>query len=254
MTPNLKAILVDDSEQSLRLLYLMIKELAPEIEIVAITKSANEAIIEIEKHQPDILFLDIEMPEKSGLLLVEDLLQRQIKCDVVFTTAYSQYAIRAFRLSATDYLLKPIDEQQLRQSIDKIINNYTTKKELLHLKTLLYNFNTNTNKMLTVPLFKGYEYIPINDIEYIEAQGSYTCIFYSNKQIIVSKNLKYFEESLRDEDMFFRPHRSFLINIHRIQTYSKSKRGIITMISGKEIKLARDRRSLFFEILNKKSN
>lgn len=249
---TIKAILIDDSEQALRLLQLMLSELAPEVHVLATAKNVDEGLLAFEKHTPDVVFLDIEMPEKSGLQFAEEMLRRQSVCEIIFTTAYNQYAINAFRLSAIDYLLKPIDEAQLLQAVEKIKSKQQLKDDQSRLIALTKNLQPQAEKVLTIPVFNGYDYVEINAISYLEADGSYTqMIMTDGKQKTISKTLKYFEIPLSDQQNFIRVHRSFIINIAQMRSFSRASRGTITMRNGKEIDLARDRRQSFFDMLER---
>ncbi len=254
MTNNqsIKAIIVDDSPQARKLLRLMLQEFAPDINIVNEAENGNHGIAAIKLHQPHVVFLDIDMPEKSGIQLAEELIEENIQCQIIFTTAFNQYAINAFRLSAIDYLLKPINEQQLLESVEKIRQNVQLKTAQEQLKVLSQNLKPNEKQVICIPIQNGYDYININDIEYLEADGSYVHLFLMDKkQKTVSKNLKYFEQALESFSNFVRVHRSFIINLDLMKSFSKSGRGTIIMQNGKEVDLARDRRSSFLEILEK---
>jgi len=254
MTNNqaIKAIIVDDSPQARKLLRLMLQVFAPDINIIAEAENGNLGITAIKLHQPHVVFLDIDMPEKSGIQLAEELVEENIQCQIIFTTAFNQYAINAFRLSAIDYLLKPINEKQLIESVVKIRQQVQFKTLQEQLKTLSQNLKPNEKQVICIPIQNGYDYININDIEYLEADGSYVHLFLiDKKQKTVSKNLKYFEQSLESFTNFVRAHRSFIINLDLMTSFSKSGRGTIIMQNGKEVDLARDRRSSFLEILEK---
>lgn len=254
MTTNqtIKAIIVDDSPQARKLLRLMLQEFAPYINIVAEAENGNHGIAAIKLHQPHVVFLDIDMPEKSGIQLAEELIEENIQCLIIFTTAFNQYAINAFRLSAIDYLLKPINEQQLLESVEKIKQQIQLKTAQEQLKALSQNLKPNEKQVICIPIQNGYDYINIHDIEYLEADGSYVHLFLMDKkQKTVSKNLKYFEQILESFTNFVRVHRSFIINLDLMKSFSKSGRGTIIMQNGKEVDLARDRRSSFLEILEK---
>ena len=254
MTNNqtIKAIIVDDSPQARKLLRLMLQEFAPDIKIVAEAENGNLGIVAIKSHQPHVVFLDIDMPEKSGIQLAEELVEENIQCQIVFTTASNQYAINAFRLSAIDYLLKPISEQQLLESVEKIRQHVLLKTAKEQLKALSQNLKPTEKQVICIPIQNGYDYINIHDIEYLEADGSYVHLFLKDKkQKTVSKNLKYFEQALDLFSNFVRVHRSFIINFDLMASFSKSGRGTIIMQNGKEVDLARDRRSFFLEILER---
>lgn len=248
----MKAVIIDDSPQARKLLRLMLQEFAADINIVAEAENGNLGISAIKTYQPDVAFLDIDMPEKSGIELAEELIEKNIQCRIIFTTAFNQYAINAFRLSAIDYLLKPINEQQLLESIEKVREQIQLKTAQNQLKALSQNLNSTNNQVICIPVQNGYDYLKIKDIEFIEADGSYVHLFLSDKkQKTVSKNLKYFEQTLESFPNFVRVHRSFIINLDLMSSFSKSGRGTIMMQNGKEVDLARDRRIDFLNILEK---
>jgi two-component system LytT family response regulator len=220
---------------------------------VAEAENGNVGMSIIKTHQPDIAFLDIDMPEKSGIELAEELVKENDTCRIIFTTAFNQFAITAFRLSAIDYLLKPINEQQLLESIVKIRQQLQYKTTQEQLKALSQNLKPSDNQVICISVQNGYEYIKVKEIEYLEADGSYVHLFLiDKKQKTVSKNLKYFEQALESLSNFVRVHRSFIINLDLMRSYSKSGRGTISMQNGKEVDLARDRRNDFLEILEKR--
>jgi two-component system LytT family response regulator len=208
---KVKAILVDDSDQARKLLRLMLAELDANVEIVGEADHLDAGVKLIRDLTPDVVFLDIEMPGKSGLQILEELPREEVDYDIVFTTAYNDYALKAFRLSAVDYLLKPIDEEQLKDAIGRI-RNKTEKKDL--------------RDRLGV-------HIRLTD----------------GKSKTISKNLKYFEQALEGQSDFVRVHRSFVINLKHMKVFSRSGRGTILMNSGKQIDLARDRREDFLKLL-----
>ncbi len=246
----MKALIIDDSAQARKLLRLMLAELAPEIVLLAEARNGEEGLLFIEEHQPDFVFLDIEMPHKSGLELAQELIAKNISCEIIFTTAYNEYAIKAFRLSAIDYLLKPINESQLVEAVEKVKEKLQLRQSAMRLKTLTQNLKSTADNVLCIPTLSGYDAVPLSQIEYLEADGSYVHIFLADKkQKTASKNLKYFEQILEVYPQFLRVHRSFLINFNLMAAFSRQERGIITMRSGKLIDLARDRRAAFFAML-----
>jgi two-component system LytT family response regulator len=247
---NVSALIIDDSKQARKLLRMMFKDLAPCIYIVGEAENVLEGLNLIEQFQPDAIFLDIEMPGISGLQLAEILIEKQYKGSVVFTTAYNSYAIKAFRLSAIDYLLKPIQEDELIQAIEKIISEKQNQHNEARLILLSENLSEKNNNVLCIPNQNGFEYIPINEIEYLEADGSYVTIYCVNKKSkTVSKNLKYFETALIDFVNFIRPHRSFIVNKDFITNYIKSDGGFLILKSDVEIPIARERTQAIQEFL-----
>ncbi len=250
MSQNITAIIVDDAAPARRLLKLMLTEHAPQIYLLGEASNANQALDMVKQLQPDVVFLDVEMPGKSGLQVVEELHNACLPCDVVFTTAYNKYAIQAFRLSAVDYLLKPIDEVQLVEAVQKLMVKKAMNNTNMHLKQLVENLKTKTPTSISIPIVNGYEFVKLQNIISIKADGSYVNIILADGQpIVVSKNLKYFEQSLEGFGQFVRVHRSYIINLQQMKRFERSGRGTIVMNDDSEIDLARDRRDGFFAVL-----
>lgn len=248
--PQLTTIIIDDSPQARRLLRLMLAELMPDIQIVAEASNGREGFELAKQYQPDFLLLDIEMPEKTGLQLAEELLEIALNTEIIFTTAYSMYAIQTFRLSAIDYLLKPIQENHLIEAIIKVKEKKKIAQDRKQLQTLIQNFQKDKPQMMCLPILNGYEYVEVSQIEYIEAEGSYANIQLTNeKKILISKNLKYFETSLQHFDFFLRVHRSFLVNKNHIKSVKIGEKSTILMQSLREIDLAKDRKKEFLEAM-----
>lgn len=247
---ELRAVVIDDSAQARKLLRLMLLELAPEIKQVGEAENVEEGLRLIDKERPDAVFLDIEMPGKTGLQLAEILLDRNFKGNVVFTTAYNIHAIKAFRLSAIDYLLKPIQEDQLTEAVERLKEEKKNRDNENRLKALSENLQEERNEVLCIPTNNGFEYIPVIEIEYLEADGSYVKIYcINNRSKTVSKNLKYFENALADCDNFIRTHRSFLVNLDYVTNYSKSDGGFLVLKRNVQIPVSRERKQAIQDIL-----
>lgn len=246
----MKALLIDDSAQARRLLRLMLLEYGPEISVIGEASNADEGLELKEKLNPDVLFLDIEMPGKSGLQLAQILQKKGIACPIIFTTAYNSYAINAFRLSALDYLLKPIQEDQLIEAIDKLKEQHEIAENMNRLRVLSDNLN-EPNSTLCIPVQGGSEYLPIQEILYLEADGSYVRVkFVNGKEKVVSKNLKYFEFSLGESSVFVRCHRSYLVNMQHLAFHSKSNGGWLKLKNGSEIPISRERKQAVLSFLD----
>lgn len=244
------AIIVDDSLQARKLLSLMLAEVADDMQLLGEAANVQDAVALIQSVKPDVVFLDIEMPGKSGLQLVEEISRDVVPYQVIFTTAYNEYALRAFRLSAIDYLLKPIDEKQLTEAVEKVRKIKSSQQNELRLQSMIQNFKNQQETTLTVPSLNGYIFLKVKELLYIKANGSYTEIHVEGKPpITVSKNLKYFESALESIAQFVRVHRSYLINVHQMKRFHKADRGLIVMNDDAEIDLARDRREVFFKAL-----
>lgn len=246
---KIKTIIVDDSPKARKLLQLMIAELAPDIDIIGEAEDVEKAIQLIKTLKPQLVFLDIEMPGKSGLQLVEEISKTTYQYDVIFTTAYNQYALNAFRLSAVDYLLKPINEEHLLEAIEKIKQKQKLLQQI-NLSTLEQNLDPAKDKILCVQVLNGTEFLQLNAIEYLKADGSYVNIYRNNeKPLLASKNLKFFEEILLVNTNFKRVHRSYIVNVDYIKNYQKN---VLVMKDGTTIKVARERTKAFLQFMTNK--
>jgi two-component system LytT family response regulator len=155
----MKAIIVDDAARARKLLRLMLVDLAPDMTISGEAANVAEAVVLIERENPDVVFLDIEMPGKTGLQLVEEISRNEVPYEIIFTTAYNEYALRAFRLSAIDYLLKPIDEKQLIEAIEKIRKIKSIQKSELRLQNMVQNLKYDVESTVTIPALHGYIFL-----------------------------------------------------------------------------------------------
>ncbi len=248
-----KAIIADDENGALNSLKNMIQNYCPQLEIVATANSVDNAIIEIEKHKPNLLFLDIEMGKKTAFDLLEQ--YTSMPFDIIFTTAYDHYAIKAIRFSALDYLLKPIDPEELKYAVEKFISK-KHDEDLLNskFKTLLGNLKQeNKNKKIAISDTDGLVFLDISDIIRCHSDGSYTTIYLTEgKKMVVSKPIGEYED-LFNEENFFRIHRSHLININHIKKYLKGEGGYVLMSDGAEVEVSRRKKNEFMEaMVNKK--
>jgi two-component system LytT family response regulator len=251
----LKCIIVDDAPQARELLRMMLIDLAEDIEVAGEAENVDQALKLIHEVNPDVVFLDIEMPGKSGLQLLEGFVKEQVTFEVVFVTAYHQYAIQAFRLSAIDYLMKPLRKQELQEALVKIKEKLLIKESLERLKVLISNLAVKDNSTICIPLNYGYDYLPINDIEYIEADRSYSYIHLAGGlHKVITKPLAYFDDMLQPFDVFVKVHRSYLVSLKYVSSYvKKSEGGTIVFKSGKKAEVARNYRKLFLDKLALKS-
>ena len=218
----IKALLIDDEDSARNLLSYYLKTEVPEVSEIRVADSVEVALETLLTYQPHVVFLDIEMPERNGfdfLMACEDM-----KFDVIFVTAYNQYAIKAIRFSALDYLLKPVDTEELKAAIQRHIDKHGASQQLLY-ENLKLNLKNKEEKefQLAVPTTEGVFFFRLEDLIRLEANGSYTLIYSSSrKPFLASKNLKYFEETL-DSQSFIRPHKSHLVNRKHITGLSADK-------------------------------
>ncbi|THU37043.1 response regulator transcription factor [Niastella caeni] len=240
------AILVDDEIKSLNALVLLLKKNCEEVEVIATCNDAATALEKINRLQPDLLFLDISMPGKNGIELMQELTTHIP--EVIFVTAYDDYMLQAFKFSAVDYLLKPVDETELIEAVDRAFTRINKKKKMEGLEVLMNNLRPQLQAheiKLCVPSQYGFEVILLQDIIYCEASSSYTRFYLSNKkQVVTSKTIKEYEYLLAD-NFFVRVHRSFLINLRHVREYRRGEEGTITMTNGQEIKVAKRKKDLF---------
>ena len=243
-----KAIIVDDEAKGRLSIREKLREYCPQVEVIAEAANGREGIAAIEQHQPDIIFLDIEMPGMNGFEMLNNLPDKNFH--IVFTTAYNQYAIKAIKYAAFDYLLKPIDIDELKEAVEKIgkLKSSHTREQINLLQHNIGNPRKLPNK-LAVHTMEGLLFYNIADIEYLEANSNYTNFHFADKtKIIASKTLKEFEELLPDE-IFFRPHNSFLINLNRIKRYIKGDGGQIELQTGVFIDVSRRKKEEFLKII-----
>jgi two-component system, LytTR family, response regulator len=247
----IKCILVDDERNALEMMEWLLKTYSPQVEIVAMCGSAAQGIEAINKFKPDVVFLDIEMPKMNGFSMLEQF--DRLFFDVVFCTAYDHFAVRAFKYSALNYLLKPVDPDDLKATIQRIEERKTvpTREQfelLLHnmqqpLKTTPHRIALTTND--------GLIFVPTTDIIYCEAESNYTSVVLNNgKKILVSKVLKEIDEALSGDD-FYRVHSSFLINVNRIKKFIRGDGGYIVMDNDAPITISRSRKQEFMEMFSK---
>lgn len=238
--PLIKAILVDDEEDSLKMLEMLLKHYCPEVEIVGSFTNPQKAVAEIQRHPPHLLLLDIQMPGMTGFELLEKLTGFTGK--VIFTTAHSNYAVRAFKFNATDYLLKPIDGEELQKAVAKLKAGETSLPETSLLRELSENiklFAAQPVQKICLATSEGLEMIALDDIMSLKSANNYVVIQRSNnKELIVAKTLKDFEGIL-PPDMFMRIHASYIINLTKLTKYLKQDGGVVVLNDGTELLVGR---------------
>ncbi|MEO1448734.1 MAG: LytTR family DNA-binding domain-containing protein, partial [Bacteroidota bacterium] len=213
--------------------------------VVGMGEDVPTGVAEIIRHRPDVVFLDIELPVQSGFELFNYFPTRNF--EVVFTTAYDQYAVRAFRLSAADYLLKPIDLEELREALRKVRERRTRGEQLSNLEILRKNLSHEQATHVALPTQEGFEFCLAEDITRCEADGNYTHIYLKEgEHVLVCRTLKEFDELLQGQ-RFFRAHRSHLINLRFVRKYTRAKAPVITMHDGSQVTLSSGKRESFLE-------
>ena len=221
MNTKIKALIVDDEESARNVLSNLITRYCPQLEIVATCSNVVDAVDAIKTHQPEVVFLDIEMPNYAGYEIVSFF--EEINFEIIFVTAYDKYAIKAFEISAVDYLLKPVEIDRLKDSVQKLSSKVELKNNQESYKALTENLKTEGISKLVVRNNQRQVIINTSDIVAIEAQEAYSCIYTTNEKHLMSNNLKHFENILSENINFFRSHKSWLINLSKVKSYSKSK-------------------------------
>ncbi|MBK7127935.1 MAG: response regulator transcription factor [Crocinitomicaceae bacterium] len=240
---KITAILVDDEGRASSALSALLALVCSDVEILEICKDVPSAVLAINRTKPNLVFLDVEMPEYNGFELFGFF--REIDFQVVFVTAYSEYAIRAFEVSAVDYLMKPVDPELLKTAVQKVRNNLHKNDIYQRLEILQQSFKGNPLTRIAVPSSDGTHLIPLTEILYLQAEGAYTTIFKTDQtKMLVSKKLKHFENALEDTPFMFRPHRSYLINLYHVSKFNKGDHEL-TLDNGAVIPIARDRKHDF---------
>jgi two-component system LytT family response regulator len=244
---QIKAIIIDDEERARNTLSSLLLNYCPEITIMAACSNVPDGVIAINKHKPDVVFLDIEMPDYNGFELLGFF--REIDFDIVFVTAYSEYAIKAFEISAVDYILKPIDIDQLKNSVEKLKQKKLRSHMQEQIELLKESYRTDDIRKIALSMSNGLTFVEIADIVFLEADGAYTTFYLKNGQkIVVSKKLKFYEDILSNRPFFFRTHRTYLVNVNYIKQYSRSENAIL-LDGDFNIVISRDRKQEFENLL-----
>ena len=239
---KLRAILVDDEESARDVLQNLLLRFCPDVELIAKCENVLEAVDVINKEHPDLVFLDIEMPNYAGYEIANFF--KEINFEIIFVTAYDQYAIRAFEIAAIDYLLKPVDIERLKLSIARVKTQRNTEQQAQRLALLSNTLESKQLKNIVVSDKGQQNIIPIESIIAIEAQESYCIIHTTEKKIVASKNLKHFETVLESLPQFIRVHKSWMVNKEHIKNYSKSDLSI-QLSNGVTTKLSKYKKAEF---------
>lgn len=243
----MKAIIIDDEKHCSESLRFLIEEFTPEVAVIAETNEPFKGLGLITAHQPDLLFLDIEMPNMNGFELLSKV--GDLRFETIFTTAYDEFAVKAFKHNAIDYLLKPIDEDDLKQAVAKA-------KKRLHSNDLQFKFHALLNQMgkrnesggkISLPTMEGLEFVSLQDIIRCQSDSNYTeVVLKSQKTVVVSKTLKEIEELL-PKAVFVRVHHSHVINLNHVKRYQRGAGGVLIMDNGDHVNVSRSKKSDFLK-------
>jgi two-component system, LytTR family, response regulator len=246
---NLKAVIIDDENHCVDIIEVLLKNHCPNVQVMARANNGLQGIKAILQHEPDIVFLDIEMPKMDGFQMLEAL--ETINFTLVFTTAYDQFAVRAFKFSAFDYLLKPIDEEELIATIHKAELLNTPQKEHLELLKEHYRVDDkNGSRRIALSHSRGYQLVDSQAIMFCEADGNYAKVYLENgSKVSIIKSLTFLEEILQDlsPDAFFRIHRQYLVNLRFVKNFLNTEGGQIEMLNELLLPISRNRKDAFLK-------
>lgn len=239
-----KVLIIDDENRTRELIANMINSFGFDVETIPEGENVQSAIAAIEKHQPDIVFLDIQMPDGTGFDVIRSIGEKNF--EVIFITAHEEFAIKAIKFSALDYLLKPVDTSELKSAMEKALAALGEKKESSQFDALQKNMQPNEKRRLVLKTQESVHVVELDQIIRCEADRNYTSFFLAdNKKILVSKTLKEYETLLSGHN-FLRVQQSHLINIDYVERYDKKNGGAVVMKDGSEVPLSPAKREVFF--------
>lgn len=235
----LKAILIDDEPNCLKMLDWELKNSCPNVEIVEMCDSGKAGLKAIKQYKPSIVFLDVDMPYMNGFEMLE--LVEDIDFEVIFTTAYDEYAVKAFKINAIDYLLKPIDEDELAAAVKKAEERIGVRSKKTK-SSETENPQQNIIRKIALPTFEGLVFVEVDKIIYCQSDNNYTKIFLKEgKDLFISKTLKEMEEVL-GQYHFYRVHNSFMVNLNEIKNYIKADGGYLIMSNDGKVRVSRSKK------------
>ncbi len=247
----IRTIIIEDEQKSRELLDAMIQKNCPELEIIGHASDVSQGVELIRGLKPDLVFLDISMPNGTGFEVLEQVSDQHF--ELIFATASDQHALKAIKFSACDYLLKPIDAEELKAAVDKVIKKKKSNSGMDNLQFLIEHLKRadENYQKITLPTGNAYEIVNIKDIIRCEADGSYTTFYLSDKRkLVISAGLKHYEELLPEVD-FIRVHHHHLINMNHVLRFLKEDGGYAIMSDGSKIEISRRKKEAFMDRLNR---
>ncbi|MEX1239706.1 MAG: LytTR family DNA-binding domain-containing protein [Cyclobacteriaceae bacterium] len=244
----IKTLVIDDEPYSCEALVALLTKYCPEVQVAKVCNSGAEGLVGIKEHSPQLLFLDIEMPRMNGFELLEK--AGETNFELIFTTSHDQYAIKAIRMSALDYLLKPIDREELQKAVQKV-KQRLARPQTLQIEMLLHKLSNPSAPMLKIalPTMEGLQLVPIDSVICCTSDSNYTTFNLKGREkIIVSKTLKEVEELL-SEHSFQRVHHSHLVNLNEITKYIKGEGGYLIMSDASHVDVSRSRKEILLKKL-----
>lgn len=247
----IRSIIIDDEQHCVRALFTDLQKNCPGVEMLDTCSSAKEGMLSIKKNKPDLVFLDVEMPWMNGFEMLE--LLGDVNFSIIFTTAHDEFAAKAFRISAVDYLLKPIDAGDLKIAVQKVEKKMDEGSSLQHINNLLRNIKQpSANQKIALPQREGYEFVDVSSIIYCSAEGAYTKVLMTNKKtFLISRTLGDVEELLPPE-MFQRIHHSSLVNVEYISQFLRTDGGYVVLKTGEKLSVSKTKKEMLMARLGLK--
>ncbi|HET9746987.1 MAG TPA: LytTR family DNA-binding domain-containing protein [Chitinophagaceae bacterium] len=247
----IRSIIIDDEQHCIRALLNDLQQNCPSVDVLDTCHSAKEGMLSIKKNKPDLIFLDVEMPWMNGFEMLE--LLGDINSSIIFTTAHDEFAAKAFRISAVDYLLKPVDANDLKAAVQKVERKMQEGGSLEHIANLLRNIKQpSQDQKIALPQREGYEFVEVSSILYCLAEGAYTKVVLDNKRsMLISRALGDVEELL-PQDIFQRIHHSSLVNVSYISQFLRTDGGYVVLGNGEKLAVSKSKKDSLMERLGLK--
>src|SRR5688572_21656232 len=243
---KIRTLLVDDEPRGLSSLQKLLEFNCPELEIIATCSSADEAKEKIAQLDPALVFLDIAMPEKTGFDLLNEI--GDIHFEIIFVTAHNDFLLQAFRFSAVDYLLKPVEDNLLTDAVKRAAKRIEERSTGDHMETLLHNLRNRegSQKMkMCIPSIKGFQVVKLSEIIYCEASSNYTLFHFTDRPSICASKPIHEYEGLLEDCGFVRIHKSFVINLEHVKEYVRGEGGIVILSNGQDLEVSRRKKEFF---------
>lgn len=238
----MNALIIDDENKARNLLKTILKEYCPEITSIWEADDLPSGVMTINKNKPDMVFLDVEMPGYAGTQILDFFDESQVNFQIIFTTAYQEYALKAFEINAISYLLKPLRPSSVKEAVKKVIEIKSNSQINQQLKELNNTLKSKTFSKIALPVADGILFVKLDEIIYLKADGMYTNVITINQDsLLISKPLKHFVDLLKENSCFYRTHRSFLINKNHIKQIVKKEGGHIIMDNNNMISVSKER-------------